>query len=150
MLHTDITIISNHTISAAAVPDQDASKNSSKKQTQITLDINEAHARLGHINEQQIRLTYKDTNIHFTETMKPCTACLCSKAKRDSISKETVQKTDIQSERMYVDTAGPFTVAIDGHKYWVQTVDYATHMGFCFFLKAKNKIADGLQKNPVV
>src|SRR5688572_2514827 len=71
---------------------------------------------------------------------------MLAKAKRAPISKRTTLKSNIPGKRIFVDTTGPFSVSVEGHKYWVQVVDDATWMGFCYFLKLRSDIANGLVK----
>src|SRR5437868_842256 len=35
-------------------------------------------------------------------------------------------------------------MSVEGCKYWVQVVDDATHIGFCYFMKLCSNIEDGL------
>ena len=79
-------------------------------------------------------------------TMRPCEACLTFKPKRKPISKTTKTRSTTPRERIFADTTGPFASAIKGTKYWVQVVDDATRLGFCYFMKKKDKIGDGLVK----
>jgi transposase InsO family protein len=71
---------------------------------------------------------------------KTCEACELSKAKRKSIKKTMLTRAKTPCERMFVDITGPFSKTLGGTRYWLQIVDDASRMGFCFFLKTKDEI----------
>ena len=110
------------------------------------IDINKAHAMLGHVNKCQVHLTFRDKDVQIIGTMKPCKACMLAKAKQLVIKRATNLKAKDPGECLFVDTTGPFTRSHEGFKYWVQVVDNATKMGFCFFMGAKSDIGEGLSK----
>ena len=72
--------------------------------------------------------------------MRPCEACLTYKSKQKPVPKTTKMRSTTPGERIFVDTTGPFATAIKGTKYWVQVVDDATRLGFCYFMKKKDEI----------
>ena len=57
-----------------------------------TVDINEAHDKLGHAYEQVIRRTCKRLAIKVTGTLLPCDACMRTKAKAKAVKKYTEKK----------------------------------------------------------
>ena len=105
-------------------------------------DINDAHEKLGHIAKKQIRAMYKAVGRTLKGTMKLCEVWLTYKSKCKPISKTTKTRSTNLRERIFVDTTSLFATAIEGTKYWVQVVDNATRLGFCYFMKKKDEIGD--------
>ena len=109
------------------------------------IDINIAHDKFGHISDKYIKKTLNGLGIGVTGTPSKCESCELSKAKHKVVKKATLVRAKIPGERLFVDTAGPYSKAINGTRYWVQVVDDHTRMGFCYFLKSKDQIGGGLE-----
>ena len=111
-----------------------------------TMDINEAHKKLGHIAEKGVRKTLQEMGITPTGTLMKCEACIMSKAKQKPVKKFTTVRSSTPGKRLFNDTAGPYHVGVGGVKYWVQVVDNYTRIGYCFFIKSKSEIGIGFNK----
>ena len=49
----------------------------------------------------------------------------------------TNKKLYIVGEKIFVDITGPFTSSLAGVNCWIQIVNNASKMGFCYFLRNK-------------
>ncbi len=115
-----------------------------------SIDINEAHDKLGHIGERLIRKTLKHLNIEVYGELKNCEGCRLAKAKQKNVSKTTNVKATKFGERLFIDTSGPFTETPGGSKYQFQVVDDFTRAGFIGFGKKKSDIGDWFNKKVLV
>jgi hypothetical protein len=100
----------------------------------------------GHKGEALLRKTCKRLGVELTGALKPCEGCGCAKAKAKAVSKTTTTKATEPGERLFLDTSGPFTPALNGHKFWIQVVDDFTRHGFCEFNKNKKGMGVFIRK----
>src|SRR5687768_9122152 len=77
-------------------------------------NINDAHEKLGHLNEKQVRLTYKMTEKKLGGKLKACKAYMSSMSKTKAIKKKTEKRASVPGKRFFIDTTRPFKGAIDG------------------------------------
>src|SRR5687767_6874875 len=110
----------------------------------ITIDVNKAHEKFGHIAPKQVAKTLASIGIGMKGEMKSCEACALSKAKRKPIKKVTLTKASVPGEQLYIDTTGPFQLGVQSQRYMVQVVDDYTRYGFNYFLPTKDGIGDSL------
>jgi transposase InsO family protein len=112
----------------------------------IYLDINIAHDRMCHINEQDLKTTMKQFGIELTGNMNPCPACLLYKSKIKNIPKLSTTQATKSGERIFMDTSGPFTKSLGGNYYWHKICDQYTTMSWDKFMKAKNEVPEIVEK----
>jgi hypothetical protein len=101
------------------------------------MDINKAHDVLGHNGEALLRKTCNRLDVTLTGALKPCEGCGFAKAKAKAASKTASAQATKPGERLFLDTSGPFSLTLNGHKCWIQMVDNFTRCGFCEFNKNK-------------
>jgi hypothetical protein len=81
----------------------------------ISMDINEAHQKFGHIHP----ILLKNTLLHYgykpTGVFNPCHSCMIYKAQRKSVNKFTDLIVTKPGERLYIDTSGPLPKTLGGN-----------------------------------
>jgi hypothetical protein len=109
-----------------------------------TMTIQQAHERLGHAHEAEIRLTAKALNWTITRgTMPPCEACTAAKAKQKNVPKTSSKdptSTTKETSRIYLDIATIRRVdkkAIYKNN-WRIMVDERTQLKFSDFFDTKS------------
>jgi hypothetical protein len=112
-----------------------------------SMDINEAHDKLGHKGEVLLKKTLKHHSIKVTGELQSCEGCCLAKAKQKSVSKTTNIRAKSPGERLFVDMSGPFTATILGSRYQIQVVDDATRKGFIGFVKKRSDLSQWLEEN---
>jgi hypothetical protein len=100
----------------------------------------------GHEGETLLPKTHKRLGVKLTDALKPCKGCGCTKARAKAVSKTTATKTAQLGERLFLDASGPFSLALDGHKFWTQVVDDFTLHGFCEFNENKKGVGAFVRK----
>jgi hypothetical protein len=110
------------------------------------LDVNEAHDVLGHKGEALLRKTHSRLDVTLAGALKPCEGCGFAKAKAKAASKTASAKATKPGEQLFLDTSGPFSPTLNGHKCWIQVVDDFTRYGFCEFNKNKKGMGAFIRK----
>jgi hypothetical protein len=87
--------------------DNDDKTADKRKKPPSSIDINEAHDKMGHFGEAMLRKTYKDMGMKLSGTLKPCDGCLRAKAQRKAISKVSSSKATAPGGRLCIDIVGP-------------------------------------------
>ena len=72
-----------------------------KEPKRISIDINVAHHKYGHVSEAALRATLKSVNIHPTGKLRSCEGCALAKAKAKKVSKIATERATIPGERIY-------------------------------------------------
>jgi hypothetical protein len=111
-----------------------------------TVDLNEAHDVCGHKGESLLRKTHKRLGVKLTGALKPCEGCGHTKARAKAVSKTATTKAAEPGERLFLNTSGPFTPALNGHKHWMRVADDFTRHGFCEFSKNKKGVGMFIRK----
>ena len=111
-----------------------------------SIDINEAHDICGHKGEALLKKTYERLGVALSGKMNACEGCGFAKAKAKAVSKTTTLKATKPGERLYLDTTGPFSPTLNGHKYWIQVVDDYSRHGFWEFNKTKKGMGIFIRK----
>jgi hypothetical protein len=83
------------------------------------MDINEAHAKYGHISEKALRATMQLVEVKPTGKLRSCDGCAMAKAKATKVSKISTTRATIAGERLFVDISGPYKKSIVGSNYWI-------------------------------
>ena len=110
-----------------------------------SMDINEAHQRLGHVGESILRSTMRSHNIKLTGTLLPCDACMLHKATKKPTRKVTSIVANRPGERMYVDTSGPFPRTLGGSHYCVKFCDQFSGMSWNIFVKDRSMVPQAIE-----
>jgi len=106
-----------------------------------TMDINEAHDKLGHAGEETLRKTFKLAGYDLIGSFRVCAACKVSNAKAANVCKTTQRQATAPGERLFVDMTGPFPESAGGSQYMAQVVDDYTRLGWCSAQKQKKHLA---------
>ena len=106
---------------------------SPQEQSLKPLNINDAHDKCGHVNENTLRRTYRDAGFKLTGKLKACNPCLRAKAKVKGVPKKTDTKTTLPGRRFGIDISGPYESTSAGPRYWIKVVDFASHYSWDWF-----------------
>ena len=110
-----------------------------------TMDINEAHRKLGHATEKVVRGVLKAQGIKPTREWAVCDGCARAKATQKRTNKITTSEAEERPERLYMDTSGPYNKTVAGSRYWFEIVDDKTRKLWDFYGAKKNGIKTHLQ-----
>jgi ribosomal protein L31 len=108
------------------------------------MDINKFHSIAGHVHEKSLRATTNYYGIVLQGQLKPCIQCTLAKIHKTPISKDTVVRSTVPGERIYIDISKLSHPSTIGSKFWLLVVDDATDFTWSFFLKAKSDTTDTL------
>jgi hypothetical protein len=103
-----------------------------------TIDINEAHDKMGHTGEVLIKKTLKTVGCKVTGTLASCEGCAFAKAKQRAVSKTTSMRAIEPGQRVFLDMSGSFEATTLGNKYMIQVVDDFSRFGLVAFCKKRN------------
>ena len=95
-----------------------------------TMDFNEAHDIWGHKGKGLLQKTAKRYGMKLTGTLAPWEGCGRANAKQKDVSKTAINKAERNGERVYLDTAGPFSETAGGNKYLFGAVDEKSRFGW--------------------
>ena len=109
------------------------------------MDINQAHDRFGHMNEELLRRTCKIAKIRLTGKMRDCLGCLESKARAKGVSKMSKKRAEKPCERVFIDTSGPYPRSLGGNRYWFKIVDDASRKNWNYFMKNKHEVSSRVE-----
>ena len=104
------------------------------------LDVNDAHALLGHPSENTTRTTMAYYGVQLTGEMRVCAACATEKAKKKNSPKAPVVKAELPCQRLLLDTTGPYSPSLRGSRYDVYVVCQATYRRWIFNVKSKSEV----------
>ena len=113
-----------------------------KDERKVKLTAEEAHARLGHVNEESFIKTAKYLGWEITGELKSCESCLRAKAKQKMIKKETEEKSSVPGERVFIDITPMKFSSLGGSRNWLLVVDDFSDFCWAFFLKRKDELAE--------
>ena len=109
------------------------------------MDINIAHARMAHANEEVLRKTLMQANIKPTGNLLSCGPCKLHKAKMKAIPKSASSALH-SGERLHMDLSGPYHGTITKDVYWVKFKDQFSKMNWNIFCKAKSSVPSILEQ----
>ena len=104
-------------------------------------DVNNIHAKLGHLSKSITHVTAKAMSIQVTGIFKPCEDCALNKAKQRSVSKMVVAQSKIFGERLFFNISFSSTPTFGGKKHWLFVIDDSSNYIWSFFLKEKLDLA---------
>jgi len=90
--------------------------------------------------------TAKEYQIKLTGDLNSCEGCGMAMAKRKAIAKTTMLITKTFGERLFGDTAGPFTATLGGNRYIFAVVDDLSRYAWIGFGKKKTIFIQFVQK----
>jgi hypothetical protein len=112
-----------------------------EQETVKSMDINEAHEKLGHPSENTVKVTLQYWGYKSTGNLDPCDGCLKEKARATDVShKPTSNETTEPGRRLFLDTARPFETSAGGTKYDTHLVDQAARFGWVTHITKKNEV----------
>ena len=112
----------------------------------MTMNVLEAHQKWGHIGERELRLTAKHQSVKLTGRMTTCDGCGLAKTRRKKMTKEASKMATKPAERIFFDTAGPFTPSMGGSRFWVKAIDDMSHKSWDFFIKKKSEVPTKIER----
>ena len=119
---------------------------SNAAQDQVSLTVNQAHARLGHMNEDRTRLTAKTLGWTLkSEPMVVCNGCAEGKAKQKNVPQEsTLIKATKENPRVYLDISTVKDPSGDSlsKANWRIMVDERTGLKFTDFFERKSDMVE--------
>lgn len=113
------------------------------------MNVNKAHALLGHINHDKVRQTAKELGWNLTRGgQKVCPSCGTSKAQQKNVCKKSTSlKASKPGERVFIDLSQVTVTKSDGsksvcNKYWKTIVDESTGKKWCHFTTTKSGMVE--------
>jgi hypothetical protein len=107
----------------------------------LTIDMNTAHNRFGHVNEQSLRTTMSHFGIKLTGKLNACPGCLLYKARARGVPKTTKLNASSPGGNFYLDTSGPYSETLKRNRYWVKICDQYSGMSWNYFVAEKSQIS---------
>ena len=142
-----IDVISNHDEIANLARQTDTKSaakegKGDKKRKAKPQDVMKYHQSLGHPGEALTRSTAAARGIPLQGSWEPCEDCLVGKAHAKRISKDTVPRSKVVGERIFLDISSPQYRSLGGNKHWLLLLDDCTDHCWSFFMKTKDRAAD--------
>jgi hypothetical protein len=110
------------------------------------MDVNVAHALLGHPSEETTRMTMKYYGVVLTGKMNVCAGCAIEKASKKGSPKAPTEKASKPCERLLLDTTGPYPPSLRGNRYDVYIMCQATNKRWILNVKNKNQVPKCLEQ----
>jgi hypothetical protein len=111
-----------------------------------TVNVNNAHALLRHPGRAILEKLAKLIGWKLTGSVKTCDACAKAKAVAKGVTKQASELAAKPGERLYFDTAGPYSTSLGGSTYWMMAVDDCTRYKYSGFAKKKSEIGTFAQE----
>jgi hypothetical protein len=99
------------------------------------------HAKLGHVNDDYMRLTAKEMGLEVTGSLKTCESCAIGKAKQQSVPKHDDRVFKHPGELIYMDIAGIKKPSKGKKKFWVLFMDAFSGCIVSRFIQSKRDLA---------
>ncbi|KAI5323714.1 hypothetical protein L3X38_032786 [Prunus dulcis] len=125
--------------------------------TQLVLRASVAHSlqtwhkRLGHLNDQSIRLLANQDMVHglpsLEKDLEVCEGCKLGKQHRDSFPTESTWRAQFPLELVHTDICGPMqTASMSENRYFLLFIDDCTRMAWVYFLRNKSNAFECFKK----
>jgi hypothetical protein len=88
-----------------------------KKKKIKTMDIDEAHYKMGHMGEVALRKLLNHHNIKATGKFQNCVSCMKWKAQNKSVNKVASNPAKYPGERLHIDASGPLPLPMGRKEY---------------------------------
>ena len=93
---------------------------------------------MGHIGKALLEKSAKLIGWELTGTLTMCDACAKAKAQAMGVTKKASEPASKRGERLYFDTAGPYSTSLGGSTYWVMAVVDHSRYRYSGFMKKKS------------
>ncbi|KAI5348230.1 hypothetical protein L3X38_001117 [Prunus dulcis] len=109
------------------------------------------HKRLGHLNEQSIRMLANQDMVHGLPSLDKdfavCEGCKLGKQHRDSFPAESTWRAQFPLELVHTDICGPMQIAsMSENRYFLLFIDDYTRMAWVYFLRNKSNDVECFKK----
>ena len=104
------------------------------------MNINEVHRKFGHVTEKVVREMLKLLDISVVGQIKTCDGCACAKATQEHTNKLTTVKAETPTERLFMDTSGPYSETAAGNQYRFKMVDDKSRKLWDYYGTRKSQI----------
>lgn len=108
------------------------------------ISVNDYHEQLGHPSMVITRSTAKARGVELKGTAELCRDCSIGKAKQKKVPKDTVERSSIPGERLFLDISHPKTNSLGCKRNWLLVLDDATDCPFSFFMSHKDLLSANL------
>ncbi|CAL8990723.1 unnamed protein product [Prunus brigantina] len=109
------------------------------------------HKRLGHLNDQSIRMLANQDMVHGLPSLEKdfavCEGCKLGKQHRDSFPAESTWRAQFPLELVHTDICGPMQIAsMSENRYFLLFIDDYTRMAWVYFLRNKSNAFECFKK----
>jgi hypothetical protein len=94
-----------------------------KKKKLKTMDINEAHYKMGHMGKVALRKLLNHHNIKAAGKFQNCISFMKWKARNKRVSKVASNPARYPGERLHIDASGPLPLPMGRKEYWLKIRD---------------------------
>ncbi|CAL2236277.1 unnamed protein product [Prunus armeniaca] len=117
----------------------------------VTHSLQTWHKRLGHLNDQSIRMLANQDMVHGLPSLEKdfavCEGCKLGKQHRDSFPAESTWRAQFPLELVHTDICGPMQIAsMSGNRYFLLFIDDYTRMAWVYFLRNKSNTFECFKK----
>jgi hypothetical protein len=107
-----------------------------KKMKIKTMDINEAHYKMGHMGEVAKRKLLNHHNIKATGKFQNCVSCMKWKAQNKRFNKVASNTAKYPGERLHIDASGTLPLPMGRKEYWLKIRD--EYSSWDYFMSEKS------------
>ncbi|KAI5328290.1 hypothetical protein L3X38_027687 [Prunus dulcis] len=117
----------------------------------VTHSLQTWHKRLGHLNDQSIRMLANQDMVHGLPSLEKdfavCEGCKLGKQHRDSFPAESTWRAQFPLELVHTDICGPMQIAsMSENRYFLLFIDDHTRMAWVYFLRNKSNAFECFKK----
>ncbi|KAI5351827.1 hypothetical protein L3X38_004718 [Prunus dulcis] len=117
----------------------------------VTHSLQTWHKRLGHLNDQSIRMLANQDMVHGLPSLEKdfavCEGCKLGKQHRDSFPAESTWRAQFPLELVHTDICGPMQIAsMSENRYFLLFIDDYTRMAWVYFLINKSNAFECFKK----
>jgi hypothetical protein len=109
-----------------------------KKKKIKTMDIDEAHYKMGHMGEVALRKLLNHHNIKATGKFQNCVSCMKWKAQNKSVNKVASNPAKYPGGRLHIDASGPLPLPMGRKEYWLKIRDEYSGYSWDYFMSEKS------------
>ncbi|KAI5348859.1 hypothetical protein L3X38_001746 [Prunus dulcis] len=117
----------------------------------VTHSLQTWHKRLGHLNDQSIKMLANQDMVHGLPSLEKdlavCEGCKLGKQHRDSFPAESTWRAQFPLELVHTDICGPMQIAsMSENRYFLLFIDDYTRMAWVYFLRNKSNAFECFKK----
>ncbi|KAI5312848.1 hypothetical protein L3X38_042022 [Prunus dulcis] len=117
----------------------------------VTHSLQTWHKRLGHLNDQSIKMLANQDMVHGLPSLEKdlavCEGCKLGKQHRDSFPAESTWRAQSPLELVHTDICGPMQIAsMSENRYFLLFIDDYTRMAWVYFLRNKSNAFECFKK----